>query len=83
MSSEQRPLSTGSSSTRQSSPPPEIQKDGDSDFAELSTLDDIDVSDQLVRRKKVCISKTCENYSRCYKLLLDKLLSQGKVAPDE
>ena len=44
-------LSSGSSSTRPS-PPPE-HKDSDSDFAELSTLDDVDVSDQLIRRKQV------------------------------
>lgn len=37
---------------RQASPPPDVQKDGDSDFAELTLLDDVDVSDQLVKRKK-------------------------------
>ncbi len=46
-------VSSSSSSTQYSSPPPDIQKDGDSDFAELSTLDDVDVSDQLVRKKEV------------------------------
>jgi len=44
--------SSSSSSTRQSSPPPDVQKDGDSDFADLSTLDDVDVSDQLIRKKQ-------------------------------
>ena len=32
---------------------PDIPKDADSDFAELNPLDDIDVSDQLVRKKQV------------------------------
>ena len=40
--------SGSTTSTRQTSPPPDIQKDGDSDFAELSTLDDVEVSDQLI-----------------------------------
>ncbi|XP_041369599.1 rap guanine nucleotide exchange factor 1-like isoform X2 [Gigantopelta aegis] len=30
---------------------PQIQKDADSDFAELNPLDDVDVSDQLIRKK--------------------------------
>ena len=42
---------TSSSSARQTSPPPDVQKDGDSDFAELTLLDDVDVSDQLVKKK--------------------------------
>ena len=28
-----------------------MQKDGDSDFAELTLLDDVDVSDQLIKKK--------------------------------
>ena len=32
---------------------PQIQKDADSDFAELNPLDDVDVSDQLIRKKPV------------------------------
>ncbi|XP_067661881.1 rap guanine nucleotide exchange factor 1-like isoform X2 [Haliotis asinina] len=31
---------------------PEIQKDADSDFAELNPLDDVDVSDQLIRKQQ-------------------------------
>ncbi|XP_046542750.1 LOW QUALITY PROTEIN: rap guanine nucleotide exchange factor 1-like [Haliotis rubra] len=33
-------------------PRPEIQKDADSDFAELNPLDDVDVSDQLIRKQQ-------------------------------
>lgn len=32
---------------------PEMPRDADSDFAEINPLDDIDVSDQLVRKKDV------------------------------
>ena len=32
---------------------PDIPKDADSDFMEINPLDDIDVSDQLVRKKEV------------------------------
>ncbi|XP_033727703.1 rap guanine nucleotide exchange factor 1-like isoform X2 [Pecten maximus] len=31
---------------------PEIQRDADSDFAELNPLDDVDVSDQLIKKKE-------------------------------
>jgi hypothetical protein len=34
---------------------PEIPRDADSDFAEINTLDDVDVSDQLVKKKEVCL----------------------------
>ena len=32
---------------------PEMPRDADSDFAELNPLDDVDVSDQLIRKKEV------------------------------
>ncbi len=35
----------------QTSAAPDVQKDADSDFAEMTLLDDVDVSDQLVRKK--------------------------------
>ncbi|XP_025112500.1 rap guanine nucleotide exchange factor 1-like isoform X4 [Pomacea canaliculata] len=41
------PTVTVSASTK-----PEIQGDADSDFAELNPLDDVDVSDQLVRKRE-------------------------------
>ncbi|XP_076455431.1 uncharacterized protein LOC143290006 isoform X3 [Babylonia areolata] len=41
------PSVTVSASTK-----PEIPRDADSDFAELNPLDDVDVSDQLVRKKE-------------------------------
>lgn len=46
-------------SIKESKPPPgspkvDIPKDSDSDFAELNPLDDIDVSDQLIKKVKVC-----------------------------
>lgn len=34
---------------------PEMPRDADSDFAEINPLDDIDVSDQLVKKKEVCL----------------------------
>lgn len=34
-------------------PKVEIPKDSDSDFAELNPLDDIDVSDQLIKKTEV------------------------------
>ena len=34
---------------------PEMPRDADSDFAEINTLDDVDVSDQLVKKKEVCL----------------------------
>lgn len=43
---------TNPSVTVSASTKPEIQRDADSDFAELNPLDDIDVSDQLVRKKQ-------------------------------
>lgn len=42
-----------SAERKPASPKPDIQKDADSDFAELNPLDDVDVSDQMVRKKKV------------------------------
>ncbi len=57
--SESQRTSSGSSAassgaSRQTSPPPEdlVQKDADSDFSELTLLDDVDVSDQLVKKDK-------------------------------
>ncbi|XP_064617098.1 rap guanine nucleotide exchange factor 1-like isoform X2 [Liolophura sinensis] len=41
-----------SAERKPASPKPDIQKDADSDFAELNPLDDVDVSDQMVRKKK-------------------------------
>ncbi|KAK7504449.1 hypothetical protein BaRGS_00004315 [Batillaria attramentaria] len=43
---------TSPSVTVSASTKPEITRDGDSDFAELNPLDDIDVSDQLIRKKE-------------------------------
>ena len=37
------------------SPKTEIQKDADSDFMELKPLDDVDVSDQLIRKRPVSL----------------------------
>ena len=40
---------------------PDIPKDADSDFAELNPLDDIDVSDQLIRKKQVPYKRATDN----------------------